>query len=305
MLEVVFNESASISLMMAQRYGKGSFPKRHGTPGFVFYGDEEPTKEELEQLRAEWLAEEQKKWEKAVPLGGNGMDIFCFDLLLHIGGIGAEFVEERKRVLHRFGYAETCEAEGRVVEALDRLETFCQRVQDGEAVRIWYGRKPEDMCGMIWLCHEMCRHGLPIDKINFVELPKEKLSSGEVSEEEWCQYAALQTLMAPEEIQVCASQWEALREANAPLRVVVNGCVLSATEDFYDELIWQEIEKMDAEFHQHKLVVKLLEAKAGIHDAWVTCRLDQFLEKDKLELVAVDHECPYIRILRRKEQSGE
>ena len=305
MLEVVFNESASISLMMAQRYGKGPFPKNHGIPGFVFYGDTEPLEEEVGQMRADWLAKEQEKWEKAVPLGGKGTDVFCFDLLLNIGGIGDDFLEERKRVLKRFAYLQEEAVERRVKDTIIRLDTFCQHVHDGEAVRIWYGRKPEDMCGMTWICYEMCRREVPLDKVNFVELPKEKLSSGEVSEEEWCQYAALQTLMDVEDMEMRASQWEALREANAPLRVVVNGCVLSATEDFYDELIWQEIEKMDAEFHQHKLVVKLLEAKAGIHDAWVTYRLDQFLEKDKLELVAVDHECPYIRILRRKEYQDE
>ncbi|MBR3785534.1 MAG: DUF1835 domain-containing protein [Firmicutes bacterium] len=301
MLEVVFNESASISLMMAQRYGKGTFPRTQGIPGFVFYGDTKPSEEELEQLRADWLAKEQEKREKAVPLGGKGTDVFCFDLLLNIGGIGDDFLEERKHVLKRFAYLQEEAVERRVKDTMIRLDTFCQRVQDGEAVRLWYVRKPEDMCGMTWICYEMCRREVPLDKVNFVEFPKEKLSSGEVSEEEWSQYAALQTLMDVEEIRFCASQWEALREANAPLRVVVNGCVVSATEDFYDGLIWQEVEQQEVDFYQTKLIGRLLDQGIGIRDSWLSYRFDYFLEAEKLELVAVDHECPWIRILRKGE----
>jgi hypothetical protein len=100
-------------------------------------------------------------------------------------------------------------------------------------------------------------------------------------------------------LQLYASQWESLKEANAPLRVVVNGCVLSATEDFYDEAIWQEVEKQDGDFYQTKLIGRLLEQKIGIRDSWISYRFDYFLNVDQLELVAVDHECPWIRILRK------
>ncbi len=302
MLEVVFNESASISLMMAQRYGKGPFPEDHGIPAVMFYGEQKPSEEELEKMRVDWLAKEREKWEKAVPLGGKGTDIFCFDLVLNIGGIGDDFVEERKRVLHRFDYTEIDVAGRRIKETLDRMEAFCQRVEDGEPVRIWFGRGVEDMCGMLWLCHEIVSRGLACDEIYAVKLPEEKLSSDEVRDEEFCQFAQLQTLMEREEIQFYASQWEALKAANAPLRVAVRDCVLSATEDYYDVLIWKEIEKMDGEFQQTKLIGRLLDKGMDIRDSWLTYRLNRFVEQDKLELVAVDHECSWIRILRRKEQ---
>lgn len=300
MLEVVFGQNTDVSLMMAQRYGEGPFPEGR-LPGFMFYGKEEPSQEEKEKLYSDYLAIEKAKWENTVPLGGNKSDIYGFDLILDIGGIGDDFMEERKRVLHRFDHAELDQAERRIKENLERLEAFCQRVCDGEAVRFWFGRKSEDMCGLLWLCYEMVRRDLPLDRVNFVKLPGEKLSAGELRDAVWSQYAALQTLIEPEEILFYASQWEALRDTNAPLRVVVNGCVLSATEDFYDEAIWQEVEKQDGDFYQTKLIGRLLDQGLGTRDSWLSYRFDYFLEADKLELVAVDHECPWIRILRKGE----
>lgn len=299
MLEVVFGQNVDISLLMAQRYGEGPFPEGR-LPGFMFYGEEEPSQEEREKLYADYLAIEREKWENTVPLGGNKNDIYGFDLILDIGGIGDAFIEERKRVMHRFDYAELDQAERRIKENLERLEAFCQRVYDGEEVRLWFGRNSEDMCGMLWLCYEMVSRNLPLDKVNFVKLPEEKLSTGELGDAEWSQYTALQTLIEPEEIQFYASQWEALRDANAPLRVVVNDCVLSATEDFYDEAIWQEVEKKEGDFYQTKLIGRMLDQSIGIRDSWLAYRFDCFLEADKLELVAVDHECPWIRILKKR-----
>ena len=302
MLEVVFNESASVSLMMAQKYGNGDYYMKGSTPGFAFYGDSEPTEEEIEKLKSDWMREEEEKWAKAVPLGGSKADIFCFDLLLQIGGVGADFMEERRRVLRRFGYLEPEDLDRHIKDRLERLETFCQRVKDGVEVRIWYGQDAEERCGVLWLCHEMCRRKLPIDKINFVMLSKEKLNTGEVDDAEWWEFADLQTLMDQEEIQFHASQWDAMIEANAPLRVVVNGCVLSATEDFYDEMIWQEIEKAEEEFSQPKLIGRLLDLRIGVPDSWISYRLDRFVETGALKIVAMDHECPWIRVLKRKEQ---
>ena len=300
MIEVVFNQSASIGLMMAQSFGKGNYPENHGTPAFMFYGGEKPSKATLEQMRAAWFAEERENWVKAVPLGGKKEDVFCFDLLLNIGGIGHDFGQERKRVIHRFDYAESEEAEQRIKESLECLEGFCQRVEDGDSVRIWFGREAEDMCGMLWLCNEMVRRELPLDKVYFVKLPVEKLNTGEVRDEEWWKFAGLQTLIELEEIQFYANQWEALREANTSLRVIVDDNVLSATEDYYDEMIWQEIQMMDGEFRQSKLVGQLLEQQIGIRDSWITYRLENFLETEALELVAVDHEDSWNRILRER-----
>ena len=300
MLEVVFNQSASISLLMAQRYGNGEYYLNGCVPGFAFYGDKEPTKEEIEKMKADWTKEEIEKWKNVVPLGGSGADIYCFDFLLHIGGIGDDFLEERKRVLGRFDYVESEKLQCRIKGRLERLEEFCQRVGNGEELRIWFGADSEEKCGLLWLCYEMVRRDLPLDKVNFVKLSKEKLNSGELRDEEWSRYAALQALMEPDEIRFYASQWKALREADAPLRVVMDGCVLSATEDFYDEAIWQEVEKQEGDFYQTKLIGRLLDQRIGIRDSWLAYRFDCFLDAGKLELVAVDQECSWIRILRKK-----
>ena len=100
MLEIVFSESACGALKLAQRYGEGKY--RGGAIGVIARNKDgsEPSQEELDKLRREAEERERRAWERAVPLGGQREDVFCFALALSVGNVAPEaFWEHRCEAL--------------------------------------------------------------------------------------------------------------------------------------------------------------------------------------------------------------
>jgi hypothetical protein len=86
-IEIVFCDSAGGSLKLAQHYGKGKY--RSGSAGVIISHSDgsQPTKAEIEKAQCELEEKERRAWEKAVPLGGNSMDVFSFHLVWSVGNI--------------------------------------------------------------------------------------------------------------------------------------------------------------------------------------------------------------------------
>ena len=85
MIEIVFTESAAGSLKVAQHYGEGEY--KEWCAWGIISGDETPTEEELEKIQKEYEAQARADWEAAVPLGGNGGDVFSLGITWSMGDI--------------------------------------------------------------------------------------------------------------------------------------------------------------------------------------------------------------------------
>lgn len=310
MLEIVFNHSAYVSMMIAQDYGKGPYQDHGGIPGMMFYGaidTENPEKAfdetELAAIREEWKKEDRRKWEEAVPLGGKKSDVFGFELFLSMGKIAdVDFEAERKAFMRTFADVELewIGKENRLNKAKADLETVCQRIAEGQEARIWYGRIADDVCGMLWLCDQIHRRNLPCDRLYFIKLPDEKLGCGDVCAEEWHKYLSLQRPLTEELVKDFAQQWRSLQAEDAALRAVINGRALSVSEDFYDALIQHELDQADDKFSQSWLIGRILDKyPIGLGDTWIRKRLDKQIAEGKLEIVEMDPDCSWIRTLRK------
>lgn len=66
-------------------------------------------------------------------------------------------------------------------------------------------------------------------------------SWSEVAAEEFAGFLENERKLTTEEIRMYAEMWGELVLENAPLRAVVNGTVLSVSEDFYDFIIWNRL----------------------------------------------------------------
>jgi len=128
-------------------------------------------------------------------------------------------------------------------------------------------------------------------------------SWSEVEPGKWHNYLGLQ-MAAPEAlINDIASHWLALQKENAPLRALINGRLQSVPESFYDDFILREIDSEKNEFHEAKLIGRILgKYQLGIDDGWLALRIEEMIRAGKLSVAspAPEGEPSYHRILKKK-----
>ena len=90
--------------------------------------------------------------------------------------------------------------------------------------------------------------------------------------------------LSEHEQKVFASRWDELKEEDAPLRVLINGCLVGVNEDFYDFLIRRELP--EGEIIQARLIGNLLlKYPLGISDSWYMNRIKHMIETGEIKVV--------------------
>ena len=100
----------------------------------------------------------------------------------------------------------------------------------------------------------------------------------------------------------CASHWKQLQEENAPLRVTLNGRLVSAPVDIYDSFMERELAAREGEFKEALLIGEVLgKYQLGISDTWVHLRIEEMIRSGLLEVVteAPEDHSVYSRMLRK------
>lgn len=295
MIEIVFDQSARGSLKQAQHYGAGPYRGAGHVDFIVQKGGARPGEEELQQLRQRWEGRERKRWEAAVPLGGDPRDVFAFPLGLSEGRLSdAPFGPERRASLSPV-WGEASLVDDHLDRARRDLRTVLERSTRGEAVRVWYSHAPHEQCGMCWFLAELDElptHG----PVWLVELPPWRetaegtlvscISWGEVAPGEWGSCLPLQKEAPSLLCRVMARHWADLVREDAPLRAVVNGQLCSVPEDFYDPFLRQVLAGQPEEFHQAHAICEMIgRYRLGISDGWIALRMDAMIQDGLLEAV--------------------
>lgn len=242
-------------------------------------------------------------------------EILCFPLMWSIGDISDSTPGQARRdVLHRmctFDLDECREQIDRQMkEAAASYQTLLERAAEGEAVRVWYSRQPDELCGFYWLMAQL--DGMPDCPVSAAKLPlyvetgKDELVAhncwGEVSPEE---------CLIPQEQAVslnvrrsAARHWQELQEENAPLRAEINRRLVSVPEDFYDCFIRTELPQMGEAFLQGRLIGRVMSRnQMGLHGGLLPERIDAMVQTGELEIIkAAPEDCPSDsrRILRKR-----
>ena len=113
----------------------------------------------------------------------------------------------------------------------------------------------------------------------------------------------MQKEVLPSFLAHCAQHWSKLQEENAPLRVVLNGQLVSASEDAYDGFILRELERQDGEFMEARFIGDILgRHQPGIGDGWLAIRIEEMIRSGLLEAVTqAPADGPiYRRMLRKR-----
>ncbi len=317
MMEILFSDSACGSLKMAQHYGKGKY--RSGCIGVVISHSDgsKPTKAEVKAAQQEAEERERLAWESATPLGGNTADIFGFNLALSIGDISEDQLGiQRKQTLeHLYSVYPNNEGYQAVQKILKRtnenLTTIQERTSTGEPLRIWYSNQPDEMCGLYWFVGQLNQWNVHSEQVSIVKLPElefdekgnvvQKIGWGEVRPGEWHRYLALERPALPKFMQSCASHWQELQGENAPLRAILNGQLVSVSENLYDSFILREISEEGEEFNEAVVIGRVLgKYRLGIGDAFLAFRIEEMIHAGKLETVSdiAENMPSYNRVLK-------
>lgn len=302
MIEIVFSDSACGGLKIAQHYGNGKY--QGGCIGVCVIGSDgrEATKREIKAAQREAEEKARLSWEKAIPMGGNTADIYGFNLALSVGDISENQpgIKRLQTLEHLYSVYPNDEGNQAAQEMLKKankdLETLQERVAAGESIRIWYSNQPDEMCGLYWFLWQLDHWETQGSQVYLVKLPEwevdengnilRRVSWGEVAAWEWHRYLALQKSAPPEFCKSCASHWMELRKENTPLRVMLNGQLVSAPETIYDDFILREIAEEDEEFQEAMIVGQVLgKYQLGIGDYWVALRIEEMIRAGKLEPV--------------------
>jgi hypothetical protein len=316
-IEIVFSDSAGGSLKLAQHYGEGKYCGGAVSIIISHSDGSKPTKAEIENAQRELEEKERRAWEKAVPLGGDSMDVFSFNLAWSVGCIADSSVgKERLAALERL-FSTYPEGVGKPAAeklyqlAIKSLDAVRNRAENGETLRIWYSNQPDEICGLYWLMDLLKSWKQSSAKVVLVKLPEWETEEGtiirhsgwgEVEPGKWHNCLGLQKTVPPALLHAVASRWSELQKENAPLRAVINGRLQSVPENFYDDFILREIVLESDEFREANLIGRILgKYQLGIGDGWLALRIEEMIRAGKLEALssAPDDGPSYRRILKK------
>lgn len=317
MIEIVFSDSACGSLKIAQSYGKGKYQGGGCIGVFISHEDgKKPAKKEIKAVMQESEKKERMAWESAVPFGGSTSDIYGFSLMLSMGDISGD--DKRIEILEHIhnvypGNDGRQTAQEILKRVNENLKMIKKRAAAGESVRIWYSSQPDEMCGLYWFMNYLNQWNVSDGQVCIIKLPEWEACSegtivrknnwGEISPGEWHRYMKLQKTVSPIFIQDCASHWHELQRENTPLRIVLNGRLVSASEKAYDDFIIREINAESEEFCEARIIGNVIgKYQLGISDSCILFRIEEMINEGKLAVVSgVGEDMPvYRRQLKKR-----
>lgn len=171
------------------------------------------------------------------------------------------------------------------------LKDLESTLKDGQPIRIWVSHTAQDRCNLLWLCHffKKCH-----PKIFVVVCPgyeSDPSGNGYLENGNWgsfinhrfmaeCVNNAIE--LAESEIEESAQIWRQLVRKNAPLRVLIDGNLISTSEDFFDAMILQHIHSKPTS--QAIILGDFFAEHIGADVAFVCSRIDYLLERNIIKV---------------------
>lgn len=228
------------------------------------------------------------------PISGEFSDVFGLQLGLSAGDI-SDRTGNQLELTFLYEVVDDSKRKKMMADMKADLDRIHQRLNTGEAIRIWYSDVPDDLCGFYWFMNQLELWGLSNVQVMTIRLPEwiineqtvlRKYTWGEVLPNQWHPYMQLQKEMPKEVIKNYAAYWQKLQKENAPLRAVLNGKLVSVNEAFYDPFIEQCLMSMDNEFTEGQWISKVLSEQLGIGLSIIRSRIKAMIQEGKL--VAID-----------------
>lgn len=242
----------------------------------------------------------------------NSNDVVSIGFCLDIGDITNEIDSEqrKKEFLRVYGSInfKDSEVEQYFESQREDFEKLLNTAKIGGNIRVWKSNAPFSACGFSFVCDVLrnieCKMSI-ITLPEYGDISDSTIQSctdwSELSPEQFYGFLPLERKISDAEKLLQSSLWNDLKAENAPLRALVNGKLISVSEDFYDHIIIKNIP--DGEFVMAHLIGTVLgKYSLGISDGWYALRIKKMISENKLEIVAdKDSSHPYGKILRKTE----
>lgn len=294
MIELAFGESPAGGLKLAKSRKPGEYL---GGPAAVFGGTEN---EQYEAMKP-------RNW-SGMAMEGTSGDVAALTLALDMGDISdmnADMDKRKKLLDSLFG---DCQG---VSEGMWKINQHAlRRLQESkislEPVRMWVSTSdPAEMCGLYFACHLMSDSQTPLSVVYIPKLIEKDnriicyRSTGEVEAEEFGAFTKYEEPISELQRRTYADIWCDLVRENAPLRVMVNGGVISVPVDFYDFALRSNL--TDEALRIAQLIGKTLSQIPGVGDRWLFLRIRAMIQSGELiELSIGTGEHPYSAVVKRR-----
>lgn len=298
MTEVVFSDSEKGSMKMGKRFSH----EQNGAVSIAIISSDgsEPTKEEYDEALAQAKERHAQEQREGKPLGGDSLDVLGLSFYLDMGDVSIPVTDiSRKAMLEDLLFVNRWDDMPDASESMNQywqnsardLDELLKRAKLGDEIRIWYSHAPYSMCGLYHTIYALKDCDCPVSavalprylKIGTQEITP-KSSWGEVTPGAFAHYLHLETEITPAVWQAITEEWQTLMEENAPMRVVINGRLHSANEDFYDSFIRREIPQDSFKIAQ--LIGKVLaNNQLGIGDGLIAKRIQHMIDLGELRVV--------------------
>lgn len=164
-------------------------------------------------------------------------------------------------------------------------------VYRAQAVRIWLDQGASSQCGFYFLCRLLLDFKGPVA---LIRMPDYLLHAGgsfisykswkEVLDDEISDFLRLEEKLSEADLRYFSFKWHDLQCENSELRVVVEGKVLSVSENFYDVFLLNEMPDID--FLVGSLIGQVISKyQLSVSDGWYMRRLKYMIEKGELLVV--------------------
>ena len=220
--------------------------------------------------------------------------------------------EKRKLFIEKYDGRSVCDCddhgqqEAAWIDWQRELDRMYELAAKGASFRIWYSDLPYALCGLYFVCHALQRVNCGIYTVKLPELVVTGESIvqyrdwSEVGADELLRFTDKQHLLTPEEIRFYAGIWSELMEQNGPLRVTLNGKVVTAGEDFYDSLLVRNMPK--GIFSTGLWLSKVWDLVSGAQEDVLLSRAEALIDAGKVEIVEEGEEFVWSRRMKRPEE---
>lgn len=264
------------------------------------------------------MERERRGWASAVPLDADRRKCILLPLALSFGAIDEMGIGPMREAALRQLLADVPHLEEEMLPRLLRdaraaLEKLLVGAREGEAMRVWLGRTPDDACALCWLLDQLRPIGwdhLTLSVVplpDYVERPDGSVVRysgwGEIEPWDWGRYAASARVLPRHLLPALAAHWQRLRQENQPLRAMINGKLTSVPEDFYDPFIRRELAGQPSEFSETRFIGQLLVRYGfGLSGDLIAWRIERMIAAGELEPVTqpAPGDPAYHRTLRKR-----